>query len=141
MPEQFDLRLTYLAQEGRCFYCGTPLPPSAHRPKGVISEDGKRTKHDRKGWTKDHFRPAADGHHGTADNVVLACQPCNVSKDRRYPSNEERHRFAELQLRVKDLRTQAALDWLAPPEPFVSAPIVSTITITQPQEDLPHAEP
>lgn len=45
---------------GRCQYCGRALHPGA--------------------WTLDHKQPLARGGETTLENLVAACEPCNMAK-------------------------------------------------------------
>lgn len=130
-------RLVYLAQAGRCFYCSTELPP---RPLYEVS-GAELKRRDRFGcqcptttfgWTRDHFEPKAEGN-GLRGNVVLACKRCNVAKDNRAPTQQQRENFEALQVRLQalwdaeapqrahDQRTQPALPVDAPPSALTVA--------------------
>lgn len=77
----------FVAQGGRCFYCGEEFSCGPYRPN-------KRPK----GYTVDHFFPLSRGYKIT-DGKVLSCHPCNQAKDDRLPTAEEVRRF-EVAFRV-----------------------------------------
>jgi 5-methylcytosine-specific restriction endonuclease McrA len=66
-------RAFYLAQRGRCPYCGALIDIS--RPRGERPSQ----------CTFDHVRPKARGGKGVVRNKVLAHEVCNRAKARRPP--------------------------------------------------------
>lgn len=73
-----DLRALYVAQAGRCFFCGLPMDPRPYR------------KRKPNGWTRDHFEPGND------ETIVLAHLPCNMAKADRQPSWRELFAYSAL---------------------------------------------
>jgi hypothetical protein len=49
---------------GRCYYCGTEIPPFSH-------------------WEPDHMLPKSQGGSDDLSNLALACRRCNRSKGKR----------------------------------------------------------
>ncbi len=85
ISDQIDYWALYMAQRGLCFYCRVPMAPQKQQ-KG---------KHERFGWSRDHFDPKQNGN-GIPGNVVLAHPPCNNAKGDREPMANERWRFEML---------------------------------------------
>lgn len=78
-------RLIFLAQKGKCFYCGKYLSPWAW------AADNPR------GWTKDHFVPKSKGGAKGNNNVVIACHPCNRKKGANLPTQKQQRKFDKQQ--------------------------------------------
>lgn len=64
VPRQLRLDV-YRRDEGVCPYCQAALPETD--------------------FTVDHVIPVAEGGPTKADNLVVACRPCNSSKGARHP--------------------------------------------------------
>lgn len=78
-----------LVQQGRCFYCGFPMPLATTNPALTI--------------TRDHFIPRAKGGKNKK-NIVLCHQACNVGKADREPTKKEIMRFKEFRTRLCEHR-------------------------------------
>lgn len=63
------LEAAFKGQGGKCFYCG-------HK----VGTRGGRTK-----WHADHFIPISRGGTNHPENIVIACEPCNLSKHNKMP--------------------------------------------------------
>lgn len=77
----FPVRILYIAQQGKCFYCGK-----------FLSKFADCTVEDHRGWTKDHVYPKSKPlphHMNGQNNKVLACMPCNSKKGSRRPRKPE----------------------------------------------------
>ncbi len=61
-----DVYRLHAAQKGRCYYCGEKLGDDYH---------------------VDHYIPLAQGGTNGADNIVLACPACNLSKGAKMPGD------------------------------------------------------
>lgn len=59
-----DIERQYKAQKGRCYWCGKKLGKSYH---------------------VDHIVPIARGGSNAPENIVIACPPCNLSKNDSLP--------------------------------------------------------
>ena len=82
-PEMIEL---LLAQGGRCFYCGFPMPTHTRNQELMIS--------------RDHFIPKCKG--GTdKDNIVLCHIACNQEKGDTDPTPTQVRTFKALQAKLK----------------------------------------
>lgn len=63
-------RILFLAQRGRCAYCGCriSLDPYGDDPYATL----------------DHIKPKSYGGSNRIDNLCLACEPCNLAKGNGY---------------------------------------------------------
>lgn len=63
-------RILFLAQKGRCLYCGClmTLDPLDDKPYATL----------------DHVKPKSLGGTSRLDNLCLCCQPCNLAKGNGY---------------------------------------------------------
>lgn len=62
-----ELSQQYQRQKGKCYYCHTSLSKGRHS------------------WVAEHITPLARGGHNTIDNIVIACQTCNLQKGYKLP--------------------------------------------------------
>ena len=85
--KKVDIIEIFLAQRGKCFYCGRPM---SWMPGSYSTS-----------YTKDHFEAKSKGH-SLNGNMVLAHEPCNSKKSNRDPIKRERQRFKYLYRRVAD---------------------------------------
>lgn len=86
---QLQRRLDH--QGGQCFYCACLLSTS----DGAVAAAMRRGDVMRAA-TRDHFVPLSAGGADDADNIVVACAPCNEAKRSRMPTLAELVRFVEL---------------------------------------------
>lgn len=75
----------FLAQRGKCFYCGELM--SIRRGEPFV------------GWTADHFFPKCNNN-SLNGNIVLAHENCNQKKASRLPTNTEKRRKDALYKRI-----------------------------------------
>ncbi|BDP42920.1 hypothetical protein DAETH_28890 [Deinococcus aetherius] len=61
-----DVRAAFAKQRGRCAYCDCKID--------------KRTR-----WHIDHFIPLSRGGTNHPENIVIACEPCNLAKSTKMP--------------------------------------------------------
>lgn len=64
-----DLSAAFKRQSGRCLYCGC-----------AVGSRGNRTK-----WHADHFIPISRGGTNHPENIVIACETCNLVKYNKMP--------------------------------------------------------
>lgn len=83
------LKYIWIAQAGRCFYCGHAL-----KARGGNSPYNATREHvfPRSQYTKPH-------------NIVWACRQCNETKGNREPTISEVCRMRSILLRSKDIQT------------------------------------
>ena len=62
-----DIQLQYVAQDGMCFWCSSPVEQTYHA---------------------DHVIPLSRGGTNTPDNIVISCPFCNQSKSDKLPYTE-----------------------------------------------------
>jgi 5-methylcytosine-specific restriction endonuclease McrA len=77
----------FLAQGGKCFYCGRFMKAFAWN------------KYNPQGWTRDHFWPKSkpDGIVvAQEENAVLACSKCNSTKSNVMPTVKQVHKYNRL---------------------------------------------
>lgn len=70
--------LAFLAQSGRCYYCGLPMWQSSPEELGLLPRSGGPFR-----CTAEHLEPKQDGGRDTPDNVVAAHASCNHRRHRR----------------------------------------------------------
>lgn len=72
----------YIAQSGRCYYCGSPMwdsnLESFSQAHNIKSSQAKWLK-----CTAEHLEARKDGGNDKAQNVVAACLFCNRTRHRR----------------------------------------------------------
>jgi len=72
----------YLAQMGRCYYCGLPMweddLESFCRDNNISPSQAVHLR-----CTAEHLLARQDGGRDAADNIVAACQWCNQGRHRR----------------------------------------------------------
>lgn len=77
----------YLAQSGRCFYCGLPMwvrdPESFAASHGITPSQARVFQ-----CTAEHLEARKDGGEDTKQNVVAACLCCNQLRHYRKPAPE-----------------------------------------------------
>lgn len=66
--DKWDVELRFIKHGGLCHYCGTPL-----------------TKFGPEKFQVDHFIPLSRGGTNYSNNLVCACQGCNLSKGNKMP--------------------------------------------------------
>ena len=74
-------RLAFELQQGRCFYCRTPM--WLEHPRDVFGHRGLSSKV--AGYLKctaEHLKPVSEGGKDEPDNIVAACQFCNRTRHR-----------------------------------------------------------
>ena len=90
----------YLAQQGRCYYCGLPMweddLESFCRAHGLKPSQAQSLQ-----CTAEHLLARQDGGRDTADNIVAACYRCNQRRHRRREAPEP---SVYLHLVLKQLR-------------------------------------
>ncbi|WP_083847267.1 HNH endonuclease [Deinococcus gobiensis] len=71
-----DLRAAFARQSGCCHYCGEKVGRTAGP------------------WHADHFIPISRGGANVAENIVIACEPCNRQKYNKMPWEFMPERFS-----------------------------------------------
>lgn len=74
----------FLAQNGKCFYCGLAMAITKNSPAS---------------FTKDHVKPRCKGNKLNG-NTVLCHSLCNGLKGQREPTTEEKARFKALYSKI-----------------------------------------
>lgn len=92
-PKGFYL---WLAQDGKCFHCGKPMLTVPAKKVGGSYD---------RGWTREHIVPRKLGGRN-ANNIVLACVPCNSRRGHSQPTEMMLRRCAEVNERARDIRAQ-----------------------------------
>ena len=75
----------FLAQGGKCFYCGKFMKAFPGPSHG--------------GYTVDHFYPKSkikNSDISVRENKVLSCQPCNTKKGSKLPTRVQRQKHRRL---------------------------------------------
>lgn len=77
----------FLAQGGKCFYCGKYMTAFPNQQTGVNP----------RGYTRDHFYPkSGEQVIPHSENIVLSCAPCNRGKANTLPTRVQINKHARL---------------------------------------------
>lgn len=87
------VRKLYIAQEGRCSLCGTPM----------LAECAKGGRVNGGGYTEEHVVPTSKGG-GRTGNILLAHASCNHKKGDRAPTAEEIALLVAVYMRVAKIK-------------------------------------
>lgn len=93
----------FVAQRGRCFYCGRPM--WEHDAKQFAAKHGMRQRAtEQLKCTAEHLLARRDGGRDEARNIVAACRLCNA---RRHAGRTDRAPAAEAYRRLVQRRVAA----------------------------------
>lgn len=85
----------YMAQEGRCFHCATPMLMSA-----AMKRIGRGYN---SGWTREHVIPMSKGGRRGWPNIVLAHAKCNTKRGNADPTPEMLQRHDRIRFVARDM--------------------------------------
>jgi len=75
--------VAYVRQQGRCFYCGCPMPLSNNLDAFAQATGLSLSLSRQLVCTAEHLKAKSEGGRDTGDNIVAACLVCNQRRHKR----------------------------------------------------------